>query len=176
MTPSPRRITWRSSVLSSAAFSAASTASRRTAAPSTCTVPSAASVRLTAFGGVELVCCAEGSSTFLPVFAITEEVTMKMISRTRKTSVSGVMLISATIAPSSSSPGRCTAMLALPGVAARLEIQQRLHEALARAREHGGDVADARLQPVEQPERDDRDEQTHRGGDQRLRDAARHDV
>src|SRR5512145_1326687 len=156
MSLSPRRITCFSSVFASAASSAARRASRFTAAPSTWMVPSVEMVTFTAFGGVELVCCASGSFTFLPVFAITDEVTMKMISSTRKTSVSGVMLISATISPLvSSSPGRCVGIANLPaGLAARLEVEQRLHEALARAREGGGDVADAGLEPVEEQERD----------------------
>src|SRR5687767_4366807 len=116
---------------------------------------------------------------FLPWFATTEVVTMKITSSTRNTSVRGVMLISATTPSSrlSSSSGRYEGMRHLPARRAavvgrrRLEEQQRLHEALARARVAARDQTDARLEIVEEPERDDRDRKAHRRRDQRLGDA-----
>src|SRR5258705_8185525 len=99
---------------------------------------------------------------FLPWLATTEVVTMKITSRTRKTSVSGVMLISATTpsSRSSSSSGRYEGMRHLPArrsavlVRRRLEEQERLHEPLARARVRARDQADARLEIVEEPQRE----------------------
>src|SRR5882724_4986594 len=111
-------------------------------------------------------------------------VTMKMIKRTRKMSVSGVMLISATMPslPSSSPLGRERAampnlrrLLVLEGRARGLDVEQRLHEPLAGTREQAGDRDVAHLQPVVRGERDDRDEQTRGGRDQRLRNARGHD-
>src|SRR4029450_11764810 len=98
---------------------------------------------------------------FLPWLATTEVVTMKITSSTRKTSVSGVMLISATTpsSRSSSSSGRYEGMRHLRtrlGALARgrgLEEQERLHEALARARVGARDQPDARLEIVEEQER-----------------------
>src|SRR5262245_8532949 len=161
---SPRRITIFSLALSSASFSAPGRRASETALPSTSTSPSAVTVTETPVGVVDAT--AElGRSTSLPWFEMTLVVTMKMIRRTRKMSVSGVMLISATMPSlSSSSPpplGRDRAampdllvLLLLEGRRGRLDVEQRLHQALARAREQTGDRADAHLQPVERRERD----------------------
>src|SRR5882724_8022996 len=120
---------------------------------------------------------------FLPWLATTEVVTMKITSSTRKTSVSGVMLISATTpsSRSSSSSGRYEGMRHLlarrrAALARRrgLEEQQRLHEALARPGVGARDQADARLEIVEEQERRDRHREAHRRRDQRLGDARRH--
>src|SRR5262245_15523087 len=115
---------------------------------------------------------------FLPWLATTEVVTMKITSSTRNTSVSGVMLISATTPSSgfSSSSGRNEAMRHLPARRAafartrRLQEQERLHEPLARARVGARDHADPGLEIVEEHQRDDRDRETHRRRDQRLGD------
>src|SRR5215475_9519560 len=155
---SARRITIFSLALSSASFSAAGRPASLTALPSTSTSPSEVTVTFTPEGVVDAT--AElGRSTSLPWFEMTLVVTMKMISRTRKMSVSGVMLISATIASPLSSPpsplGRERAampdlrgLLFVVGRRRRLHVQQRLHQPLARAREQCGDPADAHLQPV----------------------------
>ncbi len=77
---------------------------------------------------------------------------MKMISSTRKMSVSGVMLISATM--SSPSPRRLgreldghggASVAGAGGAARRLDVEQRLHEALAGAREAGAVIAAMRM-------------------------------
>ena len=77
---------------------------------------------------------------------------MKMISRTRKTSVSGVMLISATTPsspclvvarPERGGHGDLRAAAVRRG-GGGLDVEQRLHEALAGARVGRGDRADAR--------------------------------
>src|SRR5262245_26849558 len=183
---SPRRITIFSLALSSADLSAPGSAASETALPSTSTSPAEVTVTVTPLGVVEAT--AElGRSTSLPWFEITLVVTMKMIRRTRKMSVSGVMLISATM-PSeiSSSPppplGReraampdLLALLFLVGRGGGLDVEQRLDEPLAGAREQARDRAHPHLQPVERGQRDDRDEQADRGGDERLRDAGRDD-
>ena len=146
----------------------------------TWTVPSSVIVTFTALGGV-LVCCASGRSTFFPVFAMTEDVTMKMMRRTRKTSVSGVMLISAMISPSVSvvagekRPSRTSAGPCPPSPL-RLDVEQRLHEALGRAREDLAINVTRVCSQLKSSEREDRDEEADRGRDQRLGDAARHDV
>src|SRR5215471_12911752 len=91
---------------------------------------------------------------------------MKMIKRTRKMSVSGVMLISATMpSPPSSSPlGRERAamphlrrllLLLLESRGRRLDVEQRLHEPLAGAGEQTTHRVVPHLQPVEERERDD---------------------
>src|SRR5688500_9947901 len=121
---------------------------------------------------------------FLPWFATTEVVTMKITSSTRNTSVSGVMLISATTPSSgfSSSSGRNEAMAHLRTrrrtvvARRRLEEQERLPEPLARARVGARDQADARLEIVEEQQRDDRHREAGRGRDQRLGDARGHDL
>src|SRR4030095_7201504 len=105
---------------------------------------------------------------FLPWLATTEVVTMKMISRTRKTSVSGVMLISATTLSSPlSSAGRndvaTGGLRCRQGLARRLDVQERLHEALAGARVGRRERADADLQAGVEGPRRDRDEETGRG-------------
>src|SRR5439155_20412604 len=100
---------------------------------------------------------------------------MKITSSTRNTSVSGVMLISATTPSSgfSASSGRNEAMghlrIRRRSVLARrrgFEEQERLDEALARARVGARDQADARLEIVEEHQRDDRHRQTHGRRDQ----------
>src|SRR5262249_55061724 len=150
---------------SSRCLSSSGSCSTLTVWSSTWISPAAVTVTFTP-EGVASETAELGRSTSLPWLEITEGVTMKMISRTRKMSVSGVMLISATISspPSSSPLGRERA--AMPhlrgGLRARLDargldVQQRLHEALAGAREAGGHAAGADLQVVVGREREDRD-------------------
>src|SRR5262249_5684232 len=93
------------------------------------------------------------------------------MSRTRKMSVSGVMLISAKIAPSptSSSGSLPSAILLLPAAA------QRLQELLGEDLELDGDAREALVEVVVEDDRHDGDQDARGGRDQRLRDALRHD-
>src|SRR5262245_51520617 len=104
-----------------------------------------------------------GRSTFSG-FIMAEVVIMKMMSRTRKTSVRGVTLISAMM-PRRRDVPLLSAMHPPAGV-------QRFQHAAAADPQGGVDPLHARLEVVEAHHRDDADRQTESGGDERLRDAA----
>src|SRR5690606_13067002 len=173
---SPRSTTTFSRAPSSAARSAGSSWSSGTTVPSTAISSAAVTVTVTPCGDCAAT-AASGSATSLPWLEITLLVTMKMISSTRKMSVSGVMLISATMSSpvDSSALGRewmATAdLLGAHGLRGGPDVEQRLHEPLGRARPGRAHVADLHLQEVVEGERHDRDAEADRGRDQRLRDA-----
>src|SRR5215470_8699511 len=117
-----------------------------------------------------------GRFTFTPcrdaVSTMTLDDTMKMMSRTRKMSVSGVMLISAKIPPppsTSSSGSLPSAILGLLGAV------QRLEEFFDEQLELDGDPRQALVEVVVDDDRLDGDGDAGRGGDERLGDALRHD-
>src|SRR5690349_7603301 len=128
-----------------------------------------------------------GRFTFSPAFAppppwftITELVTMKMISSTRKMSVSGVMLISEKTpsASPSSLPGTLPSAMA-SGPFHRPGLDARDGRALGRGAARGaggrsGAGRQRRLEVVVGDNRLDRDEDACCGGDQRLGDAGHH--
>src|SRR4029453_18822856 len=95
-----------------------------------------------------------------------EVVIMKMISRTRNTSVSGVTLISAMM-PRLRPAGLLSAMRS----PARRDGFQ--HAPAADA-QRGVDAVHARLEVVVEDDREDADGQAERGGDEGLRDASGH--
>src|SRR5262245_16843672 len=99
-------------------------------------------------------------------FIIADVVIMKMISRTKKTSVSGVTLISATM------PRRRGPLLSAMDPPAGGDGLQ--HPAAADA-QRGVDAVHARLEVVVEDHRDDADAEAERGGDERLRDSRRDD-
>src|SRR5262249_9527781 len=119
---------------------------------------------------VSSCCWSEVSGRFTSAagFTIADVVIMKMIKRTRNTSVSGVMLISATMWPR-----RC----ALPNaIGPAPSVEQRLDDARAADLQRGVDPLDARLEVVVEHDREDTDGETERGRDQRLGDAAGDDA
>src|SRR5215813_726536 len=107
-----------------------------------------------------------GRSTFSGLI-MAEVVIMKMMRRTRKTSVSGVTLISAMML-------RLRDVEVLSAMHPPAGIQRLEHAAAADA-QRGVDTFDPRLEVVEADHRDDADREAERGGDEGLRDAARHD-
>src|SRR5262249_2497431 len=115
-------------------------------------------------------CCSLVSGRFTSAagFTIADVVIMKMMSRTRKTSVSGVMLISATMWPR---------RWALPNpIGPPPSVDQRRDDARAPDLERGVDPFHARLEVVVEDDREDADGEAERGRDERLRDAARDDA
>src|SRR5262245_6798557 len=116
------------------------------------------------FGSVSFS-AAFGRSTSAAGFTIAVAVSMKMLRRPRKTSVSVVTLISATMWP------RVWALNSAIGPPRR---RHRLEKACAADAERAVDSFDAVLEVVVEDERHDADGETERGGDQRLRDAACH--
>src|SRR5262249_49893853 len=107
--------------------------------------------------------------TFGPDSTIAELVIMKMISSTRKMSVSGVMLISATM-PSPSPPSFSGN---LPSATFPPEGTDAVDEACD-ADAHGrAEIVEAHLKVVVGRDRDDRDAEAARGRRRRLRDARR---
>src|SRR3990172_3526586 len=112
-------------------------------------------------------------------------VTMKMMSSTRKMSVSGVMLMSAKMPPASASvsspegPFSAMGSSALPAAGAsgrggeRLlqDLQVLLHE----QPELEGELRPVRVEEVVEDDRLDGDRDAARGGHERLRDPRRHD-
>src|SRR5690349_13570036 len=115
-------------------------------------------------------CCSLVSGRFTSAagFTIADVVIMKMMRSTRKTSVSGVMLISATMWPR-----RC----ALPNaIGLSPSVEERLDHARASDLERGVDPLHARLEEVVEHDREDADGEAERGRDERLRDAARDDA
>src|SRR5436853_6085 len=107
-----------------------------------------------------------GRFTSAAGFTMADVVIMKMISRTRNTSVSGVMLISARMWPR-----RC----ALPNAIAPPSCLERLDHAGAPDLERGVDPLHARLEVVVEDDGHDADREAERRGDQCLGDAARDD-
>src|SRR5881296_1765016 len=99
-----------------------------------------------------------GRSTSAAGFTIAEVVIMKMMRRTRKTSVSGVTLISATMWP------RVCALNSAIGPPRRGD---RLEEARAPDAERAVDPLHPVLQVVVEDERDDPDREPERGRDER---------
>src|SRR5690349_3022761 len=107
-----------------------------------------------------------GRFTSAAGFTIADVVIMKMISRTRNTSVSGVMLISARMWPR-----RC----ALPNAIAPPSRLQGLDHARAADLERGIDPLHAGLEVVVEDDRKDADREAERRRVERLGDAARDD-
>src|SRR5215510_11653852 len=104
-----------------------------------------------------------GRSTSAAGFTMAEVVIMKMMSSTRKTSVSGVTLISATMWPR---------VWALPNAMGPPPGGHRLEDAGAADAQRRIDALHAVLQVFVEHQRHDADREPERGGDQRLRDAA----
>src|SRR5688572_934669 len=121
-----------------------------------------------------------GRLTFTPsreaVSTMTLDETMKMIRSTRKMSVSGVMLMSAKMpaSPPVSSSGSLPS--AIPGLRLALGVAQRLEELVDEQLELDGDAREALVEVVVDDDRLDGDGDAGRGGDERLRDALRHDA
>src|SRR5262245_19100925 len=115
-------------------------------------------------------CCSDVSGRFTSAagFTMADVVIVKMMRRTRNTSVSGVMLIWATIWP------RVCALPNAIGVSPSLE--QRLDHARAPDLQRGVDALDARLEVVVEHHREDADREAERRRDQRLGDAAGDDA
>src|SRR5262249_20424121 len=119
-----------------------------------------------------------GRFTFTPsrdaVSTITDELTMKMMSSTRKMSVSGVMLISAKIppAPASSSGSLPSAILGLRVVG---QLAQRLEELVHQQLDVDRDAGEPLVEEVVEDDGLDGDGDAGGGGDERLGDALRHD-
>src|SRR5439155_248427 len=106
-----------------------------------------------------------GRSTSATGFTMAEVVIMKMMSRTRNTSVRGVTLISATMRPR---------VCPLNSAMAPPRRRDRLDQPRAADAERPVDALHAVLEVVVEDERDDADGEAERGGDERLGDAARH--
>src|SRR5208283_451994 len=103
---------------------------------------------------------ASGKSTCAADSTVTEVVTMKMMSRTRKISVSGVILMSAKTPPPPLGPLTATGLSPLKGRvdhAISVDLQKRV------------DVLDLHRKVVEENNRDDRDCESECGRDERLR-------
>src|SRR5690242_6476159 len=94
--------------------------------------------------------------------------TMKMMSSTRKMSVSGVMLMSAMIGERPRFFRLASAMDLLPAEMDRVE------HAIRGNRQRRFDAFDAGLKVIVENDGDDGDDQTEPGGDQRLRDGGGH--
>src|SRR5262249_15893349 len=118
-----------------------------------------------------------GRLTFTPSFlassTTTLDDTMKMMRRTRKMSVSGVMLISAKRPP----PSPLSSSGTLPtAIRTLLHSLQRFDELLDEEPELDGDGGEALVEVVEDDDGDDGDEDAGRRRDERLGDALRHDA
>src|SRR4051794_1429922 len=99
---------------------------------------------------------------------MTELVTMKMIRSTRKISVSGVMLISAMMAPSENSSAPV-----LMATRAALHARKHFDDLLALDLDQENQAVPAGLKRVIGHDRDHRDDDAGRGGDQRFGDPGR---
>src|SRR5512146_2810558 len=111
------------------------------------------------------VFCASGRSTWEAASMVTEVVTMKMMSRTRKMSVSGVMFICQNISPELLGP------LTANGLS---PLQRGVDETGGVDVDGGVDIVDLHREVVVENDRDDRDRQSQCGRNQRLRNARRH--
>src|ERR1700688_898454 len=109
---------------------------------------------------------ASGRSTWEAASMVTEVVTMKIISSTRKMSVSGVMFICQNISPPL--PGPLTANGLSP-------LQRGVDQASGIDMDGGGDDVGREREVGRETDRDDRDCQSQRSRNQRLRDARGHD-
>src|SRR5579863_1132886 len=117
------------------------------------------------FSGAVLV--ALGKSTCAADSIVTEVVTMKMISRTRKMSVSGVMLMLSKTPP----PDVCG-----PLIATRLSpLQRGVDQAVIVDVLHRVDVLNFDREVVVENDRDDRDGESECGRNQRGRNTGRDD-
>src|SRR6266849_5113591 len=96
---------------------------------------------------------------------VTEVVTIKMMSRTRKMSVSGVMFICQNISPP------LLGALTANGLPPR---QSGVDEAGGVDVNRSVDVVDLDREVIVENDRDDRDRKSQRSRDQRLRNASRH--
>src|SRR6185295_10330156 len=114
--------------------------------------------------GCEDVVSTSGKLILAPDSTIAALVTMKMISSTRKISVSGVMLISETI-------GERARLLRLPSATGLPPEVNGVEDAIRRDRQGGLDALDARLEVVVEDDRENGDAEAERGGDQRLGNA-----
>src|SRR5580700_9209923 len=110
------------------------------------------------------VFCACGNSTCVADSTITDAVTMKIMSRTRKISVSGVMLISQNIPPPPEG-----ALMAI----SLLSLNSRVDQACRTDMDRGVDSLHLLREIVVENDRDNRDRQAQRGRDERLRDTRR---
>src|ERR1700691_3189708 len=108
---------------------------------------------------------ASGRSTWEAASMVTEVVTMKMMSRTKKMSVRGVMFICQNISPLLLGP------LTANGVS---PLQRGVDETGGVDVDRSVDVVDLDREVVVENDRYDRDRQSQRGRNQRLRDAGRH--
>src|SRR5919197_2178937 len=116
--------------------------------------------------GCSLLSAALGRSTSAAGFSMAEVVIMKMMRRTRNTSVSGVTLISATMWPR---------VCALPNAISPPGGRDRLEQPRAADAQRSVDPLHAVLQVVVEDERHDADGEAERRRDQCFRNAARHD-
>src|SRR5438132_1334578 len=121
-------------------------------------------VTSTPFGWSSLS-AALGRSTSAAGLTMAEVVIMKMMSRTRNTSVSGVTLISATMRPR---------VCPLNSAMAPPRRRDRLDQPRAPDAERPVNALHAVLEVVVEDERDDADGEPEGSGDERLGDAARH--
>src|SRR5437870_10874303 len=106
-----------------------------------------------------------GRSTSAAGFTMAEVVIMKMMRRTRNTSVSGVTLISATMRPR---------VCPLNSAMAPPRRRDRLDQPRAADAQRPVDALDAVLEVVVEDERDDADGEAEGRRDERLGEAARH--
>src|ERR1700691_388621 len=118
------------------------------------------------FSGAVLV--ALGKSTCAADSIVTEVVTMKMISRTRKISVSGVILMSAKTPPPSPPCGPLIATGLFP-------LECSVDQAVVVDVLDGADVLDLDREIVVENNRDDRDRESERSRNQRFRNTGRDD-
>src|SRR5271168_3827867 len=105
-----------------------------------------------------LVFCASGRSTCVTDSTATDAVTIKMISRTRKISVSGVMLISQNIPPPPPPEG---VLMAIRDPA----LQRGVDQACGTDMDSGIDAINLLGKVVIEDDRDNRDRQPERGRD-----------
>src|SRR5271156_3732076 len=108
------------------------------------------------------VFCACGNSTCVADSTITDAVTMKMMSRTRKISVNGVMLISQNIPPPPEG-----ALIAIRVLALDSSVDQPRSADMNR----GVNSFHFLREIVVENDRDNRHAQAQRGRDERLRDS-----
>src|ERR1700736_514531 len=105
---------------------------------------------------------AKGRSTWAADSIVTEVVTMKMISSTKKISVSGVILMSEKTPPPPLGPLTATALPPLQGS---------VDQAIAIDLQKCVDVLNLDREVVEKDNRDNRDRESERRGNQRGRNA-----
>src|SRR6266849_2586899 len=116
--------------------------------------------------GCEEVVSTSGKLILAPDSTMAALVTMKMMSSTRKMSVSGVMLISETMGERARLRGLPNA-IGLPAKVNRVEYSVRCN------RQRRLDALDTGLEVIVEDDRQDGHTQTQRGGNQRFGDARR---